>query len=36
VLSEYFKYLFAQLRMRLVSLAADAGNNRVSDARSPH
>src|SRR5208283_2467772 len=36
VLSEYFKYLFAQLRMRLVSLASDAGNNRVSDARSPH
>jgi hypothetical protein len=36
VLSEYFKYLFAQVRMRLVSLAADAGNNRVSDARSPH
>ena len=36
VLSEYFKYLFAQVRMRLVSLAADVGNNRVSDARSPH
>ncbi|HMK70208.1 MAG TPA: YdcF family protein [Xanthobacteraceae bacterium] len=35
VLSEYFKYLFAQLRMRLVSLAADSGADRVSDARPP-
>ena len=35
VLSEYFKYLFAQLRMRFDSLAGEAGNNRVSDARSP-
>ena len=33
VLSEYFKYLFAQLRMRLVSSVSDAGNNRASDAR---
>ncbi len=33
VLSEYFKYLFAKLRMRIDSLAAEAGNNRVSDAR---
>ena len=31
-----FQISFRQLRMRLVSLAADAGNNRVSDARSPH
>jgi len=33
VLSEYFKYLFAQVRMRFDSLASEAGNNRVSDAR---
>ncbi len=36
VLSEYFKYLFAQVRMRFDSLASDVGNNRVSDARSPY
>ena len=36
VLSEYFKYLFAQLRMRLVSLAADSGTDRVTDARPFH
>jgi len=33
VLSEYFKYLFAQLRMRFDSVTADAGNDRLSDAR---
>jgi uncharacterized SAM-binding protein YcdF (DUF218 family) len=32
VLSEYFKYLFAQLRMRFDSMAADIESNRVSDA----
>ena len=36
VLSEYFKYLFAQVRMRFDSLASEAGNNRVSDARRPN
>ncbi len=35
VLSEYFKYLFAKLRMRFDSVAAEAGNNRLSDARVP-
>jgi uncharacterized SAM-binding protein YcdF (DUF218 family) len=34
VLSEYFKYLFAKVRMRFDSAAAEAGNNRVSDART--
>ena len=32
VLSEYFKYLFAKVRMRFDSVAAQAGNYRVSDA----
>ena len=36
VISEYFKYLFAHLRMRFDSVAADAGNNRVSDTRPFH
>jgi len=35
VLSEYFKYLFAQVRMRFDSVAAEAASNRVSDARPP-
>jgi uncharacterized SAM-binding protein YcdF (DUF218 family) len=35
VLSEYFKYLFATLRMRFDSVAGEAGATRVSDAR-PH
>ncbi len=35
VLSEYLKYLFAELRMRFDSLAADSGSDRVSDARRP-
>jgi len=33
VISEYFKYLFAQVRMRFDTVAAIAGNNRISDAR---
>ena len=33
VLSEYFKYLFAKVRMRFDSVTAEATNNRVSDAR---
>ncbi len=33
VLSEYFKYLFAQVRMRFDSVAAEAASNRVSDTR---
>jgi uncharacterized SAM-binding protein YcdF (DUF218 family) len=32
VLSEYFKYLFAQLRMRFNSVASGPGSNRVSVA----
>ena len=32
VLSEYFKYLFAKVRMRFDSVTAEAANNRVSDA----
>ena len=35
VLSEYFKYIFAQVRMRFDSVAAEAASNRVSDARPP-
>jgi uncharacterized SAM-binding protein YcdF (DUF218 family) len=35
VLSEYLKYLFAELRMRFDSLAADSESDRVSDARRP-
>ena len=33
VLSEYFKYLFANLRMRFDTVAAEAGATRVSDVR---
>jgi uncharacterized SAM-binding protein YcdF (DUF218 family) len=33
VLSEYFKYLFAQLRMRFDSVAAEASATRISNAR---
>ena len=33
VLSEYFKYLFAKVRMRFDFVTAGATNNRVSDAR---
>lgn len=33
VVSEYFKFLFAELRMRFDSLPADTGGNRVSDVR---
>lgn len=33
VLSEYFKYLFARLRMHFDSVAAEAGTTRISDAR---
>jgi uncharacterized SAM-binding protein YcdF (DUF218 family) len=32
VLSEYFKYLFAKMRMRFDSMAAQADNSRVADA----
>jgi len=35
VLSEYLKYLYAELRMRFDSLTADSGTDRVSDARLP-
>ena len=35
VLSEYLKYLFAELRMRFDSLAANSGRDQVSDARRP-
>ena len=34
VLSEYFKYLFARLRMRFDSVTADAATTRTSDASS--
>jgi uncharacterized SAM-binding protein YcdF (DUF218 family) len=34
VVSEYFKFLFAQVRMRFDSVPADSGTNRVSDANS--
>ncbi len=34
VLSEYFKYLLAKMRMRFDSVAAEAGSDRVSDARA--
>jgi uncharacterized SAM-binding protein YcdF (DUF218 family) len=36
VLSEYFKYLFAQLRMRFDSVAADASPGRISGAHAPY
>jgi uncharacterized SAM-binding protein YcdF (DUF218 family) len=35
VLSEYFKYLFAKVRMRFEPVAAATGGNRVSDAAVP-
>jgi uncharacterized SAM-binding protein YcdF (DUF218 family) len=35
VLSEYFKYLFAKVRMRFDPVASVAGSNRISDARAP-
>jgi len=35
VLSEYFKYLFAQVRMRFDSVAADVSKARFADARPP-
>jgi len=35
VLSEYFKYLFAQIRMRLEFVMAELGRNRAADASSP-
>lgn len=34
VLSEYFKFLFAQVRMRFDSLGTESGSYRVSDARA--
>jgi uncharacterized SAM-binding protein YcdF (DUF218 family) len=34
VVSEYFKYLFARLRMRFDSVTAEAGHSRVSDAHA--
>ena len=34
VLSEYFKYLFAKLRMRFDSVMAEASITRIADARS--
>jgi uncharacterized SAM-binding protein YcdF (DUF218 family) len=33
VLSEYFKYLFAKVRMRFDSVMADSASNRIADAR---
>jgi uncharacterized SAM-binding protein YcdF (DUF218 family) len=35
VLSEYFKYLFAELRMRFASSTAEGDEGRVSDLRRP-
>jgi uncharacterized SAM-binding protein YcdF (DUF218 family) len=35
VLSEYFKYLFAQVRMRFDSVAGEPGANRIAEAPSP-
>ena len=35
VLSEYFKYLFAHVRMRFDSVAADVSKARFADARPP-
>ena len=35
VLSEYLKYLFAQVRMRFDSLPPDSAESRISDARRP-
>jgi uncharacterized SAM-binding protein YcdF (DUF218 family) len=34
VVSEYFKFLFAQVRMRFDSVPGDSGTNRLSDAHS--
>ena len=36
VLSEYFKYLFARVRMPFDSVSATVGDNRLSDARQIH
>jgi uncharacterized SAM-binding protein YcdF (DUF218 family) len=36
VLSEYFKYLFAKVRMPFDSVAATSGDNRLSDAHQTH
>jgi len=36
VVSEYFKYLFARLRMPFDSVTAAVGNNRISDAHQTH
>ena len=36
VVSEYFKYLFAKVRMPFDSVAAAAGDNRISDAHQIH
>lgn len=35
VLSEYFKYLFAHVRMHFDSVAADVGDDRFADTRPP-
>jgi hypothetical protein len=36
VVSEYFKYLFAKVRMPFDSVTATAGDNRISDAHQVH
>jgi uncharacterized SAM-binding protein YcdF (DUF218 family) len=36
VLSEYFKYLYAHVRMRFDSVAAEPAANRFAEARLPH
>jgi len=36
VLSEYFKYLFAHVRMRFDTVAAESGDIRLSDVRPPN
>ncbi len=36
VLSEYFKYLYAHVRMRFDIVAAETGSTRLSDARPRH
>jgi uncharacterized SAM-binding protein YcdF (DUF218 family) len=36
VLSEYFKYLFARVRMRFDSVAAETASNRLAGVFSPH
>ena len=35
VLSEYFKYLFARVRMRFDTVAGDTGGKRLAEARAP-